>query len=151
MAIEYAEFVAQAKRMRDQLVATATEEADKWLASTLAMVRRMRDLSAEDTPLSGASKPDTSHTDQRGRDRPTLSSVARQAIESLGTKEFDSVKLRELIAPNYPMDSVTPRANLANLLKRFVEKGELELIEQGTGSRPSRYRKKGTEMPLHQG
>jgi len=72
-----------------------------------------------------------------------LSAVTRDVIAAVSRQEFDSVELRRLIEPHWgPMNSATQRANLANLLRRMVERGELELVEQGTGSRPSRYRKK---------
>ena len=37
----YTQFEAQAKAMRDQLVAAATAEADRWLSATLAMLAKM--------------------------------------------------------------------------------------------------------------
>ncbi len=153
MAIGYKEFEAQARAMRDQLVAAATAEADKWLDMTLAMMRRLPGEQAEMQAPAGQRQslaPAIPIQEYRQSDKKTLTSVTRAALASIGDREFDSVELRRMIEPQWkPMDDPTQRANLANLLRRMVERDELELVEQGTGARPSRFRRKAvkaTEM-----
>ncbi len=143
----YSEFELQARRMRDELVAVATQEADRWLAATLAMLQRCLtsmpcDAEADRTV---GKPPIPADGEKHGRNRKSLASVTRAAIASITTETFDSVQLRHLIGQSIPMEGATPRANLSNLLKRMVSRDEIDLVEQGTGSRPSRYRKKGVE------
>ena len=150
MANGYKAFEDQARQMRDQFVAVATAEADKWLEYTLAVIQRMSGSPAgKDIPLEGDSQPLVTVTrESPARNGTTLADIARQVIDSIDDAEFDSVQLRGMIEPVWgPMGSPTQRANLANLLRRMVERGALELVEQGVGSRPSRFRKKGA-MPM---
>jgi hypothetical protein len=144
MVVINSDFESQARQMRDQLVAVATEEADRWLAGTLAMLRRLpcsgaeRGQSASD---SGSPAP----IEKQGRNGTTLAAATRKAIDLITTDKFNSVQLRHLIEPYYPIDGTTQRANLSNLLRRMVAKGEIDLIRKGAGSRPSVYRKKAVE------
>jgi hypothetical protein len=149
MAIEYTEFEAQVRAIRDQLVATATAEADEWLTETLAMMRRLPGKHGENTSV--PVRHQTQHAvvpikEYKMETRVTLTTVTRDAIESLGSRDFDSAEVRRMIESKWkPMDGPTQRANLANLLKRMVNRGELELVEKGTGAKPSKYRRKATE------
>jgi predicted short-subunit dehydrogenase-like oxidoreductase (DUF2520 family) len=151
MANGYKVFEDQARQMRDRFIAAATVEADKWLEYTLAMIRRMSGSPTGRTTLSDqdSRSPVTAMKELSHRHSRTLADVTREVIDSIGSDEFDSVQLRGTIAPLWgPMSSPTQRANLANLLRRMVERGDLELVEQGTGSRPSRYRKKMTHTQV---
>jgi hypothetical protein len=148
MATGYDEFEGQARQMRDRFVAVATQEADKWLETTLAMIRRMSGLPIRQiAPVGGqVQHVDADITGHQGRSGGTLAEVARKVIASMGSTEFDSVQLRNMIEPIWGrMDNPTQRANLANLLRRMVERDELELVEQGTGARPSRFRRKAVK------
>lgn len=141
MSIGYNEFAAQAKQMRDQLVAAATEEADHWLDATLAMLRRMPGSStgSNERPKDGDRQ---TAIGDRGGNGASLTTAVRKAIISMDKDEFDTKELRRLVEPNYhPMETSTERSNLANLLRRMVDRGELELTEQGKGPKPSRFRK----------
>lgn len=149
MDIARKDLEAQARKIHAELSAAATAEIDRWLEATLEMLRRMPSLPGTQGTLSGEhnipireykASGATDEVRQHGR---TLSDATRQAIASIEGDEFDSTELRRLIAPLWgPMDDTTPRANLANLLRRMSGRGEIELIEQGKGPRPSRYRKK---------
>jgi hypothetical protein len=148
MPTRYDAFEEQARQMRDRFVAVATEEADKWLETTLAMIRRMSGPPiSRIAPVAGQVRhAETETTGHHGHNGSTLAEVARKVITSMDSAEFDSVRLRNMIEPTWGrMDTPTQRANLANLLRRMVERGDIELVEKGTGSRPSRYRKKGVE------
>ena len=140
VAGNYDQLVAQAREMRNEFIAAATREADQWLAATLAMIGRLPCVSQEPDSEGGTPVP-------FGESRPqslgngTLSSHVKQAIDEVKTKTFTSVDIRNSVARSYGSMGPTQRANVATLLKRMVQRGELDLVAKGEGSRPARYRK----------
>ncbi|MBN2316317.1 MAG: hypothetical protein JXM79_20480 [Sedimentisphaerales bacterium] len=134
-------FATQAKKMRDDFVAAATAEADRWLEATLSMLTRFSQSGPKLNTLPDNAQSGIASEPQKGNGK-RMSVVARRIIGSGEIKKrFNTVELRHKVEIECgPIDSQTQRANLANLLRRMVKAKELEIVSQGKGSRPSVYR-----------
>jgi hypothetical protein len=70
---------------------------------------------------------------------PSINGMARIVLDSI-QGEFTVLDLRSAIKKQFDKD--VPLSNLSHFLKRqAVPEGRAELIERGSGKRPSRYRK----------
>lgn len=135
-------FAAQARKMRDDFVAAATDEADRWLDATLSMLDRFSQSGPQLSTLSDSQHPNIAPEPPNGSTE-TMSAVARRVIASGGIKKrFNTTDLRHTVELEYgPIQGATQKANLANLLRRMVRAKELEMVSKGTGSRPSVYKR----------
>ena len=88
---------------------------------------------------SASSSPSTSSDELRRGD---LREAIRSAVRDL-TGEFRPEDVLDAIrADDELLAALIKPASLSSALKRLAEKGEIELIEAGSGKRPSRYRGK---------
>jgi len=140
MVADYSQFEDQAKRMRDELVRVATEEANRWLETTLSVPHRLSGSipSYPMVEMDGS----THGREESSASNGTLANQFDAALAAISKRRFSTADVRQWIETRYGYTmSPTQRANLANLLRRRVKKGELVLVTKGKGSRPSIYRK----------
>lgn len=134
-------FAAQAKRMRNDFIASATAEADAWLEATLSMLGRFSQSGPQLSTLSDNQPSSIVSVPLQVNGR-AMSVIAREIIASGKIKSrFNTQELRHKVELKFgPIESATQKANLANLLRRMVKANDLEIVKSGKGSRPSIYK-----------
>ncbi len=133
----YEELEALARQLRDEFVATATKDADRWMNDTLAMLSR---LSVTAQPTSDEQK--QMPQPESVQEKRTLSKMILEAVEILPNTSFTTKDVQVAIRGEYPTDTPARRSNVSSAIKRLAkDQRGFELSKKGAGSRPSKYRK----------
>lgn len=140
---EYAKFIAQAGKMRDEIVAIAQKKADAWYSETVDM---LKNLNGSDSPKASTNRVkllvDVPQEIESSSKPPRLRRHMKNFFAEIAGQEFDSNDVRDYLKLSGVDINPARRAAIATILKRFAQKGSIELLEQGRGSMPSRYRAK---------
>ncbi len=137
------ELEAQARQMRDAMVEEATHRADEWLRTTLIALGAV-------IPSQGAH---ASQTDARGREpaqrAPSLDldengaliDNIRSVVRFFGPRVFSTIDVLDAVSHIYDTKEPVKRSTISSTLKKLATvHGELQVVRQGKGSLPTKYR-----------
>lgn len=130
-----ADIIRQLKQIHDQMISTATQEADDWLEAAIEPLKaktlaRSPDRQEHEIPSVEINADDS------------LINKVRSAISQIGDRKFSTGDIRERVSPFYPQDTAAKRSTLSNTLRKLERHyGEIEIVLRGTGSSPSIYRR----------
>lgn len=146
------EFIALARKIRDERVAAAVKEADEWLENVIKYVvgEKAAGLVAPQRAQEPVSAPISSTKRPQGRramipkdsQSPTVL-LLRKLIKSFNGSEFSTVEMRgKMEIETGESMNESQKANISNYLQQFCRGGEIELVKRGRGCLPSVYKAK---------
>jgi hypothetical protein len=130
------DIIQKLQAIRDEMIADATKEANRWYEAAIAPLNKMSLLSDS---IRKHAKESQISIDPDG----SLINQVRSAIARFEGKAFSTKEISDIIEPFYPLNNPTRKATFSNTLRKlWKDYKEIDREKAGRGSSPSIYRAK---------